>query len=461
MNSTEKRDTKKVVNNKLYLYNNIDIKTRVSEDLKTKLADDKEFELISKNVKDKLGEEHPFDYTLVEGMTKKFALVNSILDKIADFTVGPGINIVSENEKVIETIDTWRNKTNFDSFLFPWFKQALMKGPSYLETAGLTDSSKEAMLKVINSNSMFVKQDKHGTIEGYNQFIGKDLNSVSDDDVIPLSTDEAAMYVVNKIDTNPYGFGIVFPSLTALNEFLMAQTAIHKLTKRKANSPIHAILGNAEKDDYPDQSDIDSFGQKLQFMDESTEWVTGPNVEMKVLDFGSVGAKFTDVLINDYKLLSYSFQVPEVLLGSGSIPEGLAEVQMDAFERRIRSLQVDFGFAIREQIFDKVLSQAGLEKEDYDIIWGEQSEDDIIAKLKSIEGLLRSPGISEGMKLELETRVAEILHLDETKIDSKNAEVKVELEAEQKQLLDQQQQQQQQPVVKKAEGDKKDAVPKQ
>ena len=214
----------------------------------------------------------------------------------------------------------------------------------------------------------------------------------------------------------------------------MARNSIDKLTKRKANSPIHAILGNAEKDDYPDQEDIDGFGQKLQFMDESTEWVTGPNVEMKVLDFGSVGAKFTDVLNNDYKLLSYSFQVPEVLLGSGSIPEGLAEVQMDAFERRIRSLQLDFGFAIREQIFDKILAQHGLENEEYEIIWGEQSEDDIIAKLKSIEGLMRSPGISEGLKLELENRVADILSLDMSEITKRNEESKTEIKEEQTRL---------------------------
>jgi len=428
----KKEVTKKVVNNKIYLHQSIDFKKQIKENLKTKLSDDKQFERLTENIREKLGEEHPFDYTLVEGMTKRFALVNSILDKIADFTVGPGINIVSDNEKVIETIDKWRNDSNFDPFLFPWFKQALMKGPGYLETAGLTDSTKNTMLKIINSNSMFVEQDKHGTIKGYNQFIGKDFNSVNTEDIIPLTTDEAAMYVVNKIDTNPYGFGIVFPSLTALDEFLLAQTAIHKLTKRKANSPIHAILGNAEKDDYPDQTDIDDFGQKLQFMDESTEWVTGPNVEMKVLDFGSVGAKFTDVLNNDYKLLSYSFQVPEVLLGSGSIPEGLAEVQMDAFERRIRSLQLDFGFAIREQIFDKVLAQNGLENEDYEIIWGEQSEDDIIAKLKSIEGLMRSPGISEGLKLELENRVADILHLDMTEIIKRNEEAKKEMESQMK-----------------------------
>lgn len=428
----KKEVTKKIVNNKIYLHQSIDFKNQIQENLKTKLSDDKQFERISDNIKDKLGEEHPFDYSLVEGMTKKFALVNSILDKISDFTVGPGINIVSENEKVIETLDKWRNETNFDPFLFPWFKQSLMKGPGYLETAGLTDSSKKTTLKIINSNSMFVKQDKHGTIKGYTQFTGKDFNSVDKDDIIPLTINEVAMYVVNKIDTNPYGFGIVFPSLTAIDEFLLAQTAIHKLTKRKANSPIHAILGNADKDDYPDQSDIDDFGQKLQFMDESTEWVTGPNVEMKVLDFGSVGAKFTDVLSNDYKLLSYSFQVPEVLLGSGSIPEGLAEVQMDAFERRIRSLQLDFGFAIREQIFDKVLAQHGLKNEDYEIIWGEQSEDDIIAKLKSIEGLLRSPGISEGLKLELETRVADILHLDMTEITKRNEEAKKERETQMK-----------------------------
>jgi len=319
-----------------------------------------------------------------------------------------GLFFECDDEKGLQKLNEVMSKTNLKQCLSPWLQEAFSKGPGYLELAGINDSKKEVVFKVVDSNSMYKVRDKFGTVIRYNQYIGTNKMSINPEEVIPFTPSEIAEFNVNVIGDKPYGLGIIYPALTTINDFLMAQKAIHKLTKRKANSPIHVKLGNAEKDDYPSQGDINAFGEKLQYMDEVTEWVTGPNAEMKVLDFGNIGDKFTEILNNDYKLLSYSFQVPEVLLGAGNVAEGLAKVQMDGFERRIKNLQNEFGCVLKEKIFKRILKTAGLVVE-FDIVWGQPSEDD---KKAQIQLLLQVANTSPGMRQQCEEQIAELLGFD-------------------------------------------------
>ena len=86
--------------------------------------------------KEKIGEEHPFDYNIVEGVVKKFGLVSAVIDKITDYTIGPNIYIDSDDKNVINILEEWIEQTHFNSYLRPWFKEGLYKGSSYLEIAG-------------------------------------------------------------------------------------------------------------------------------------------------------------------------------------------------------------------------------------------------------------------------------------------------------------------------------------
>lgn len=396
----------------------------LSEQFKTKLATEDSTFNSKSTFKEKVGEEHPFDYKVVEGVAKKFGLVSAIIDKISDYTIGPELKIDSENDKLVDVLDKWMKKTRFKAFLRPWFKEALLKGPGYLEIAGLLDFDLDDMVKVIPSDTVFAKRDEFGEIEAYNQFIGNNLNKVNEADIISLNKEEIIQLDINKIGNSAYGMGIVFSALGIINDFLSAQKAMHKIMMRKANNPIHVKMGNIEHDIIPDQADVDGFGQKLQFMNECTEWVTDDTVEMTVLDFGNIGEKFQDILANDYKLLSYSFQVPEVVLGStqggGLGSSGQSDTQMDAFERNIQSYQEQIAFTIMSKIFDIVLVNNGIINGDYKIVWGQQSQTDKNELLAVYQQLLAVQNLSAGMRMEIERKIAVLDDINFDEIDKEN-----------------------------------------
>jgi SPP1 gp7 family putative phage head morphogenesis protein len=390
-------------------------------------VDNKSYSILSKKREELLGEEHPFDYQLIENVLTKFGLVSAIIEKIADFTIGKGVYIESKNTKVTDLLDDWIKKTKLNKYLKPSYKEAIGKGSGYIEVAGFANSDLDNELKVVNANSMYARRDKSGNIIGYSQFVGQNTLRVSEDDIIKLKPEEILQFNVNKIGSCVYGYGIVYSALNTIEDFLLAQKSLHKLVKRKANSPIHAKLGNAEKDDYPSQSDIDGFGSKMTYMNETTEWVTGPNVEFKILDFGNIGDKFATILENDYQLLSYSFQVPEVLLGSDRGYSGSSEVQLDAFLRNCKSRQDDISIVLRTKIFDTLLERNGLGDEEYEIYFDTLTENEINKNLLTLKELLNSSA-SPGLKMAIERKLSYYLGIDYDEIEKLNDEFKQQVQ---------------------------------
>ena len=122
------------------------------------------------------------------------------------------------------------------------------------------------MVVNISSDTIFIKKDKHGIITGYNQFLGNNLNKLTKENINFLNKDRIIQFDSNKIGKSKYGMGLVFPALPVIDNYLSASTSIHKLMKRKANSPLHVKIGDIEKELYPEQSDIDDIGKKLQFI---------------------------------------------------------------------------------------------------------------------------------------------------------------------------------------------------
>ena len=384
----------------------------ISEKFKTLEITDDQKKIISTNIKNELGEEHPFDYCLIEDLTKKFGLVNAIVEKITDFTIGPGVYIESDDESIVDLLEKWIKETNFRYYLRPWAKEALVKGSGYLEVAGLGKKNMINTIKCVNANNMFVKKDEYGTIEGYTQYLGNNYIGIDQSKKIDLSVDEIIKLDFNKIGTCSYGYGIVYSALETVDYFLSSNKSMHTIMRRKANSQVHWKLGNAEKDDYPKQEDIDAFAGKLQFMNDTTEMVTGPNAEAKVIDFGNIGEKFAEVLANDYKLLSYCFQVPEMLLGSDRGWSGSSEVQLDAFERNCKSKQEEIAFVLRNNLFNKILEANGKKDIEYEIVWGQPSEDDKIKELETYRELLKIPGLNSGLYKAIEKKLACVIDID-------------------------------------------------
>jgi len=428
-----------LINRSPLLFLDSNLKNVISEKFKTLDIDPKQRQSILNSISQNLGEEHPFDYEEIENLVKKFGLANAVIEKICDFTVGPGLFIESDDEEIETTLNKWMEDTNFKYHLRQWLKEALIKGSGYLEVAGLGKENTTNTLKVVNANSMYVKRDDFGVIKEFNQYTGQYNSIVDSNKVIRLSENEIIPLNINKIGTSAYGMGVVYSALDTINNFLGAQKSMHTLMRRKANSPVHWALGNAEKDDYPTQADINAFGTNLQFMNEKTEYVTGPNAKATVINYGDISDKFAGILDNDYKLLSYSFQVPETILGAGNVPEGLAKVQMDSFKINCKSKQEEISIKVKT-IFKKVLESGGQKDAIYTIIWGQPSEDDDRVKIETLKNILSVA--SPGLKIKLEEQIANILGINFEEVTSENEIAKAEMDKQMKM-------QQQNPISKK------------
>jgi len=382
--------------------------------------------ILSKNLTDNSSgitiEPHPFDYKLIEDLLKKFGLANAVVQKYCDNVIGKGIYIESEDEDLVKDMEKWMRDSVFKPNLKGTFKEGLSKGSGFMEIAGFLNPGLMHSTKTVNSNTMYIQKDKYGTILKFVQFIGEDIARAKKEDLIEFDPAEMLHITINKIGSNLYGYGIIYSTLPTTNNFLLVQDSMHKLIKRKANNPIHVKMGNVEKNDWPTQNDIEGFGKNLTFMNESTEWVTGPNIEMNVLNFGPLGEKFQSILDNDYKLLSYSYQVPETILGAGNIAEGLAGEQKESFLKTCQALQEELEIALRTQIFDILAERFGKKDIEYKICFDTMTDSERNRRIIALKDLVGA-NVSPGLKKEIERRISYLLDIDFEVVDEENERI--------------------------------------
>ena len=377
-----------------------------------------------------LGEEHPFDFSITEGLYKKFGFVTAVVDKYVDFIVGPGFFVKCEDERAKKIIEDFMRDVNFDSLLRAWCKEGLIKGNGILELGGGKNEVPQGM-KVLDAKYMYVTRDNKGTVEKYTQYKGA-FDRFAKEKTIEFEPFQIAHIGINKIGDCAYGLGIIHSAVNTINNLLKNEKDLHMLIGRKANSPIHVKIGSIEKGVIPPQDAVDAFGKKLEYLNNKHEWCTDPYVDMKVLDYGDIGEKFDSILNYGLDMLFFTFQVPEVLMGRGSIPEGLAKVQMEAFERRIQSMQAEIEKVIETQIFRRVLNANGFDVH-VEFEWGQPNLREKHERLKVIVEMLKLFALDPKLRSMLEREVAKLMGFEEEELGTPEEErEKEETEAQPK-----------------------------
>jgi len=408
---------------------------KITEEFKGEV-EKKEFKFPSE-----LGEEHPFDFRQMENLYKKFGLFSAIIDKYIDYIVGPGFYIICEDDRAKTIIEDFMQDVNFDTILRAWCKEALIKGNGFVEIGGSKDKGVMG-LKVLNANYMYIVRDKKGLVQGYNQYKG-DFDKFAKNKTIPFKEYEIAHIPFNKIGDCAYGYGMAMSSMQDVNNLLQQEKDEHMIINRKANSPLHAKLGKVEGNTHiiPKREDVEAFGQKMETMDNKTDWATDALVDLKVVDFGNIGDKFTSSLEYDLNKLFYDYQIPPVIMGKANVPEGLARVQMEGFQRRIQSIQAEIEKIIEEKIFKRILNANGFDIH-VEFEWGTPSILETEGKIKTIIELLKGFSVSLALKDILENELVNLLKLDKNVWEEKKLEQEKKEEEERQRL-----EQQPQPIV--------------
>ena len=371
-----------------------------------------------------LGEEHPFDFKITEGMYKKHGFTNAVVNKYVDFIVGGGFYVESEDERAQKIIEDFIRDVNFDIVLRSWIKEGLVKN-GILEIGGKKDEAPKG-LKVLDSNYMYMQRDNKGVIEGWNQYVGG-FDKFDKSKVVSFKPYQIAHLALNKIGDDAYGLGIVYPALKDIDNLLQLKNDEHMLMERKANSPYDITMGKIVGDKYikPSQASIDKMGKDLEWLNNKHEWVHDGLTEIKALDFGSVGDKFASPIEQDEQALFYDYQIPAVIMGMARVNEGIAKVQMDTFERRINSIQMEAEKVIEEQIFKRILNANGIDVH-VEFVWGRPSNTEKYERLAKISELIKSPLISQSMRDIMEKDILQLMDYDEKEYDELRDEEEIE-----------------------------------
>ena len=352
-----------------------------------------------------LGTDHPFNFESVENVWKKVGLLNGVINKITDNIVGE-FTINSKDPKILTLVKSFIKDTNFKIKLREWIREGLVKGNGFMEI-----DLKNAEIRVLNANQMYVKRNIYGDVVEYNQWVG-DLKrfNVNSKKLINFKPSEIAQLPINAVAGEAYGLGIIWPNERTIENMILCEQDYQKMINRKAGAPIHVKFGKPGES--VSASAIDDMANKLRFMNNKTEWVTDGNTEMNVLDFGEIGKNITEIINYYMKLLLAGIDVPEVLLNSGQLNEGIAKVQLEGWQRRIVSYQDMIESVITERIFNPYLESNGL-KGEIDFIWNLPGEEEKNLRLDKLNMILGNPAISENMKRMVQLEMARVLNFQD------------------------------------------------
>lgn len=354
-----------------------------------------------------LGVEHPFSFEDCEKVYCKFGLVSGIIDKTADHIVGE-FSVESAYPKVVEATNEFIKKNNFAVLLRDWIREGLIKGNGFMEV-----NTKTGDCKVINANDMYVVRNRKGEVTGYNQYVG-DPEKFNQKKVISFTPGQIAHLQIKGLSGQAYGLGMIYPNERVIENIILNEQDLVKLESRKAGAPIHAKFGVPGESVNP--ADIDAMKASLQYMNNRTEWATDANTEFKVIDFGPIGDNLTKLLEQLIKELCAGMDVPEVLLNSGQLNEGIAKVQLEGWDRKIAALQDLIEAVIVAKIFKPYLEGQGLSGDDIDFIWNLPGENEINLRLTQLNTLLGNMSATENMKRMLQLEIARLLNIQEANI---------------------------------------------
>lgn len=371
----------------------------------------------------KIGEEHPFDPRITEGMIKKYGLAAGIVDKYLNYIWGQGFSVTCDEpdgKKAIKIINDFNKEVGINVKGRAWIKEALVKPGGYFEIE--KSGNKISGLKILDGKHMYVKRDNKGKILGYSQYIP---GVTKNNEPIPFTPDQIIALHYNVVGDMAYGLGILWQNIGTLNDLIGLEKDMHQLIKRKANAPLHikiGVVGSEGVVDMPTPEQIDQVRDDLETMTSTTEYVTDATWDMKVVDFGKLAEKFDVPLKHDVFRLVVGFKMPEVIMGAGNIAEGLAGEQGDDWERTITTMQ-EQAEEVLEGLYRRVLQENGLDMR-VEVVWGQPTNKE---KAERIQALLSVMGaVQPAFRFELEKQLAELMGVDPELLEEPTEEKDVE-----------------------------------
>lgn len=263
-------------------------------------------------------------------------------------------------------------------------------------------------LKFIDPTTFFVKLDANGRVVSYAQKVSLTAKTIE------LEKDRV-VYFCNKL---PYGNSKLLPlameyripgkkNYNAVNNKLLSESAFAELLEKYANPHIHVKMG--QPGDIVPANALNDAQTKLEALRNNSHWVTGGDTSMEVLQVEGKAISLIPHLSYVDRQIIAALQTPEVLLGFGNIPEGLADRQMAAFYLKIRADLQAFEDVVEEQLLTPYLTSINLTPVEID--WEEFPEIEE-KRIALITGLLSNQSLTSSTKAELENKIRAMLNIE-------------------------------------------------
>jgi len=329
-------------------------------------------------------------------------MVAVAIDRTVDFVVSPGFHLESKFTGPLNKIQKFIDEMNFDIFLRSIVKDMLVFGDSFIEIIGTKNKVDE--LKILNPEHMRVIRSETDDIVGYYQDLPKAIKTKEN----PWKPDQIAHILHNRLADNPYGTSIIDPLLKMSSIKIAMENSMHIILTRKANAPYHVQIGNTEKGYPPTQTDIDTMTNHVQSLTNQTNWVTSDMINIDAVDLKGKVIDIKPYTEHIDRQMMFGLQVPDVLLGSGNISEGLASVQLEAMDRRAKSIQMLISDQLEMKVFPKI---TGNTSNKVIFKWGQPSKVTETAEVMTYLQMIET-GLTPEFKAEIENKLRKLLDIE-------------------------------------------------
>lgn len=348
-----------------------------------------------------IGAPHPIDFSLLENAYITVPIINGSINKTVNFITGEELKIEAEDQKLKDRI-----KKEFRVFnrihgglpiIYSCVRNALVYGCGFAELAWT--GNKVNRMKLLDSKSMYIRRDKKGNIIGFTQYY-------ENEEPVYFKPEEILFIVNDPIGTDPYGVSMIRPligdgNLSVFKQSLVMLNVMGDLLKREIAGKMHFKVGNDMNQ--PNQTIIDRVAQDVEKAKNNTEFITSYLVDMDVKGFYGKTLDMTPFIKYFEDNYIYALQVPSAILGKSGLGS-VGNVELNAFENRIKSLQMSISKELEVKLFDKVF-----DTNDYELVWSKREDKELEELNILIRFLADKFVLSPETRLVIENRVRTLL----------------------------------------------------
>lgn len=340
----------------------------------------KDFNFLAKDKSDEYTVPHPYKYEILRKVYRQVPIVANSINNTANFALQAGYEIDASASTEKKILDFFK-KFNIDNLLLKTMKEAPMLGTSYWELGGESTVNAVKMLPVETMYAtIFRGAPNDGAIKSYKQIIGQ----LGTKDPIVFEKDKIIQFKWNDVSAiDYYGMSDIIPVYWSISKFVNWQEDLGKILHRMASPIIHWRIGTEEQPGTQDQ--VDDFLSTLQNRETGEDIVTSSNVESDVVAATARMLQVDGLVRNLENQIIAGLQVPATFVRGGETSnKATADVELQAFDRKVKALQQSISMMLEDFLFPKISSGEAY------MVWNELSAEGELSRAQRFNYLVSS-----------------------------------------------------------------------